>query len=47
MLPHIHVSGIQGLHVFLFVVVSFGSLHLLCASFPDNRIAQGWLNLGF
>lgn len=41
------ITGMQGAIVFLFVVVAFGSLHLLTSSFPDNRLAQAWKALGF
>ena len=47
MLPHFHISGAHGITVFLFVVVLFGAAHLAATSFPDNRVAQGWLGLGF
>lgn len=46
-MPHFHVSGMHALVVFLFVVVMFGSAHLLACSHPTNTVAQGWLALGF
>lgn len=46
-MPSFHLSGMQGVCIFLFVVATFGSLHLLCASAPDNRFAKAWLGLGF
>ena len=42
-LPHVHVSGINGLLTFLFVVVAFGSLNLIASSFPNSTVAQAWL----
>lgn len=41
------VSGMQGVIVFLFVVATFGSLHLLAASKPDAKISRIWTGLGF
>ena len=41
------VNGMQGVIVFLFVVATFGSLHLLAASFPDSKISHAWRGLGF
>lgn len=41
------VNGIQGLVVFLFVLATFGSLHLLAASMPDSKFAKIWFGLGF
>ena len=46
-LPHFHVSGIHGLITFLFIVVAFGSIHLLAASYPDSPASQAWTGLGF
>lgn len=46
-LPHFHVSGMHGFIVFLFVVVTFGSLHLLAMSAPDSSLSKAWLGLGF
>jgi hypothetical protein len=46
-MPHFHISGIHGVIVFLFVVAVFGAAHLAAASNPDNRLAQGWISLGF
>ncbi len=41
------VNGVQGLVVFLFVLATFGSLHLLAASMPDSKFAKIWFGLGF
>lgn len=46
-MPHFHISGIHALTVFLFVVVAFGSLHLLASSYPNARLSQSWTALGF
>lgn len=46
-MPHFHLSGMQGVCIFLFVVATFGSLHLAASSAPDNKWAQSWLALGF
>lgn len=46
-MPHFHVSGIHAFVVFLVVVATFGALHLLAMSAPDNRVSQAWLSLGF
>ena len=45
MIPHVHVSGIQAMTTFLFIVVAFGSLKLLAMSHPNNTVAQAWLAL--
>lgn len=41
------VNGVQGLVVFLFVLATFGSLHLLAASMPDSKFAKICFGLGF
>ncbi len=41
------VNGIQGVVVFLFVVATFGTLHLLAASMPESKFAKIWFGLGF
>lgn len=46
-MPHFHISGLHGVLFFLMMVAAFGSLHLLAASAPDNRLSQAWLGLGF
>lgn len=47
MLPHFHITGMQGVCVFLFVVALFGSAHLLAASRPDSELSKAWFGLGF
>jgi hypothetical protein len=47
MVPHFHVSGFHALITFLYVVATFGALHLLAASQPKNKLAQAWVALGF
>lgn len=47
LIPHFHLSGINGITTFLFIVVAFGTAHLLAASMPDNAIARAWVSLGF
>lgn len=48
LLPHFHVSGLHATVVFLFIVVAFGSLHLLASSYPDSHLSQAWTGgLGF
>lgn len=47
MVPHFHISGMQGVCVFLFVVALFGSAHLLAASHPDSEVSKAWTALGF
>ena len=44
---NLKVSGIQGIVVFLFVVATFGAMHLLAASAPDTKAARIWTGLGF
>lgn len=41
------VNGTQGVVIFLFVVVTFGTLHLLAASLPDSKFSRIWFGLGF
>ena len=41
------VNGTQGVVVFLLVLVTFGSLHLLAASLPESRYSRIWFGLGF
>ncbi len=41
------VNGTQGVVIFLFVLVTFGSLHLLAASMPESKFARIWFGLGF
>lgn len=46
-IPVVKVSGTVAVMVFLYVVVIFGSLHLLAISHPGNKYAQAWIALGF
>ena len=41
------ISGMTAFILFLYVVVIFGSAHLLAASFPDNKLAKAYIGLGF
>jgi len=41
------LNGMQGVIIFLFVVATFGSLHLLAASLPESKYAKIWFGLGF
>jgi len=45
--PHFHLSGMQGVVLFLFIVATFGGLHMIAASYPDNQVSRAWLKLGF
>ena len=45
--PHFHVSGTHGIVTALYMVVFFGSMHLLATSLPDKKLSQAWLSLGF
>ena len=46
-IPVMRVSGAFAFIVFLYVVVVFGSLHLLAISKPDWTISKVILGLGF
>ncbi len=37
----------QALVIFLIVIVTFGSMHLMAASIPDSKFARIWFGLGF
>lgn len=41
------INGMQGVIIFLFIVATFGSMHLLAASLPESRFAKIWFGLGF
>ena len=41
------VNGTQGVVIFLFVVATFGTLHLLAASLPESKFSRSWFGLGF
>jgi len=44
----IKITGIHAMITILFIVVSFGSLHLLAMSMPDSPWAKAWIGgLGF
>lgn len=45
--PHFHISGIHAVIWVLAMITAFGSLHLLAASAPNNRVSQAWFALGF
>lgn len=46
-MPSFHLSGMQGVCIFLFVVATFGAAHLLAASHPTSTASQAWTSLGF
>lgn len=46
-MPNFRLSGMQGVSIFLFVVATFGALHLLSASKPDALLSKAWTGLGF
>lgn len=46
-MPHVHISGINAVITFLFVVASFGSLSLLASAYPDATASAAWRALGF
>lgn len=46
-IPVIKVSGTVAIMVTLYVIVVFGSLHLLAISKPQSKWAQAWIALGF
>jgi len=41
------LNGLQGVVIFLFVVATFGSLHLLAASMPESKFSRIVFGLGF
>lgn len=45
MVPHVHLSGINALVTFLFIVAAFGSIKMFALSHPNNSAAQAWLAL--
>ena len=47
MLPHFHLSGMEGVILFLYIVAVFGALHLAACSFPDNSLSRAWRGAGF
>lgn len=46
-IPVLKVSGTVALIIFLYVVVLFGTLHLVALSYPDSKLAKAWVLLGF
>lgn len=46
-IPVLKVSGTVAIMITLYVVVIFGTLHLLALSFPDSKLAKSWILLGF
>ena len=41
------ISGTQAIVLAVFMLAIFGSLHLLAASHPGNRVSQAYVALGF
>lgn len=46
-IPVLKISGTVAIIIFLYVVVIFGTLHLLALSKPESKLAQSWILLGF
>jgi hypothetical protein len=46
-MPHVHISGINGVITFLFVVAAFGSVSLVASAYPDAAPSKAWRALGF
>jgi len=40
---HLHLSGLDGLAAFLYIIVLLGTANMLARRFPDNKLAQTWL----
>ena len=47
MVPVFRISGTQAVIIFLTVLVTFGTLHLVTLSFPNSKWAQAFVLLGF
>lgn len=48
MVPVFRIGGTSVLFVFLAVLVTYGSLHLLATAYPDSKFAHVWVGaLGF
>jgi len=45
--PVFRIGGASAIVTFLYVLVTFGALHLLATSKPNNKLAQAWISLGF
>jgi hypothetical protein len=41
--PHVHLSGLDGLITFAWVVAFLGVANLLARKFPNNPVSQAWL----
>lgn len=46
-IPVLKISGTVALIVFLYVVVIFGTLHMLALAYPDSKFSKAWVLLGF
>lgn len=46
-IPVLKISGTVALIIFLYVVILFGTLHLVAISFPDSKLSKAWVALGF
>jgi hypothetical protein len=46
-IPVLKISGTVALIIFLYVVVLFGTLHLVALSKPDSKWSKAWVLLGF
>ena len=42
---HLHVSAVNGLISFLYIIVALGVTRLIALAHPDSKFAQGWLTL--
>lgn len=48
MIPVFRIGGTSILFVFLAVLITYGTLHLLAASYPDSTFKRVWVDgLGF
>ena len=46
-IPVLKVSGTVAIMIALYVIVIFGTLHLVALSYPDSKLAKAWILLGF
>lgn len=46
-IPVLKVSGTVALIVFLYVLIMFGTLHLVAISKPNSKWSHAWIALGF
>jgi hypothetical protein len=44
---HVHNGSVALIGPVATMAATFGTLHLLALSLPDNRWARAWLGLGF